>query len=157
MSKDIFQSWNTNEARAWISNYITHLSIHTLVHAWQIINIYVYLYIYIYIRLSYLSLRLAATHVYLWTLATVTYLSHIKVSWWRHQMETSSVLLAICAGNSPVTGEFPAQRPVTRRFNVFFDLPLNKRLSKQWWGWWFETSLCPYVFMSTRGAPNLIF
>ena len=36
-------------------------------------------------------------------------------------------------------GEFPAQRPVTRSFDVFFDLPLNKRLSKQPWGWWFET------------------
>ena len=35
-------------------------------------------------------------------------------------METFSALLAICAGNSPVTGEFPAQRPVTQRFDVFF-------------------------------------
>ena len=35
--------------------------------------------------------------------------------------------------------EFPTQRPVTRRFDVFFDLRLNKRLSKQSWGWWFET------------------
>ena len=52
-------------------------------------------------------------------------------SWWRHQMETFSALLAICAGNSPVPGEFPAQRPVTRGFDVFFDLRLNKRLSKQ--------------------------
>ena len=59
--------------------------------------------------------------------------------WWRHQMETFSALLALCAGNSPVTGEFPSQRPVTRSFDVFFDLHLNKRLSKQWWGWWFET------------------
>ena len=48
-------------------------------------------------------------------------------------------LLALCAGNSPVTGEFPAQRPVTRSFDVFFDLRLNERLSKQWRGWWFET------------------
>ena len=45
-------------------------------------------------------------------------------------METFSVLLAICAGNSPVTSEFPAQRPVMRSFDVFFDLHLNKRLSK---------------------------
>ena len=37
---------------------------------------------------------------------------------WRHQMETFSVLLAICAGNSPVPGEFPTQRPVTRSFDV---------------------------------------
>ena len=35
-------------------------------------------------------------------------------------------------------GEFPTQRPVTRSFDVFFDLRLNKRLSKQPWGWWFE-------------------
>ena len=55
----------------------------------------------------------------------------IKFSpWWRHQMEACSALLAICAGNSPVTGEFPAQRPVTRSFHVFFDLHLNKQLSK---------------------------
>ena len=36
-------------------------------------------------------------------------------------------------------GEFPTQRPMTRSFDVFFDLRLNKRLSKQPWGWWFET------------------
>ena len=36
-------------------------------------------------------------------------------------------------------GEFHTQRPVTRSFDVFFDLRLNKRLSKQPWGWWFET------------------
>ena len=41
-------------------------------------------------------------------------------------METFSALLAICAGNSAVTGEFPAQRTVTRSFDVFFDLHLNK-------------------------------
>ena len=44
-----------------------------------------------------------------------------------------------CAGNWPVPGEFPTQRPVTRSFGVHFDLRLNKRLSKQLWGWWFET------------------
>ena len=42
-----------------------------------------------------------------------------------------NLLLAICAGISPVTGEFPSQRPVTWSFNVFLDLRLNKRLSKQ--------------------------
>ena len=61
--------------------------------------------------------------------------------WWHHQMETFSALLALCAGNSQVTGEFPSQRPVTRSFDVFFDLCLNKRLSKQSWGWWFEKPL----------------
>ena len=64
-------------------------------------------------------------------------------SWWRHQMETFSALLAICAGNSPASGEFAAQRPVTRSFDVCFDLRLNNRLSKQSWGWWFETASCP--------------
>ena len=54
-------------------------------------------------------------------------------------METFSALLAICAGNSPVPGEFPTQRPVMRSFDVYFDLRPNKQLSKQWRGWWFET------------------
>ena len=62
---------------------------------------------------------------------------------WRHQMETFSALIALCAGNSPVTDEFPAQRPVTRSFVVFFDLSLNKRLSKQSGGWWFEMQSRP--------------
>ena len=43
-------------------------------------------------------------------------------------------------GNSPVTGEFPSQRPVTRSFDVLFDLNLNKRSSKQSWRLWFKTS-----------------
>ena len=46
-------------------------------------------------------------------------------SWWHHQMETFSAWLAICAGNSPVTGEFH-ERPVTLSFDVFLDLCLNK-------------------------------
>ena len=58
-------------------------------------------------------------------------------------MEAFSALLAICAGNSPVPGEFPAQRPVAQSFDVFFDLRLNKRLSKQSWSWWFETQSRP--------------
>ena len=53
--------------------------------------------------------------------------------------EMFSALLALCAGKSLVTGEFPAQRPVTRSFDVFFDLRLHKQLNKQPWGWWFET------------------
>ena len=50
-------------------------------------------------------------------------------------MKTFSALLDLCAGNSPVTDEFPAQSPVTRSFDVFFDLRMNKLLSKQSWGW----------------------
>ena len=58
-------------------------------------------------------------------------------------METFPALLAICAGNSLVTGEFPSQRPMTRSFGIFFDLRQNKRLSKWWWCWWFETPSRP--------------
>ena len=79
--------------------------------------------------------------------------------------ETFSALLAICVENSPVTGEFPAQRPATRSFDVFFDLHLDKRLSKQ--GWWFETPSCPlwrhckvimitWLLMSEKGGKTLI-
>ena len=80
------------------------------------------------------------------------------ISWWRHQMETFSALLAICAGNSPVTGEFSAQRPVRRSFDVFFDLRPNKRLSKQSWGWWFDTPSRPLwchwnVLQKSHDAP----
>ena len=59
----------------------------------------------------------------------LTYCHLCRHSWLRHQMETFSALLDICARNSPVTGEFPAQRPGTRSFDVFFDLHLNNRLS----------------------------
>ena len=41
-------------------------------------------------------------------------------------MDTFSALLAFCAGNSPVTGEYASQRPVTKSLDVFFDLRLNK-------------------------------
>ena len=46
-------------------------------------------------------------------------------------MEKNSALLAPCAGNSPVIGEFPSQRPVKRAFDVVFNLRMNKWLSKQ--------------------------
>ena len=65
-------------------------------------------------------------------------------TWWCHQMETFSALLAICAGNSPVTGEFPAHSPHKGQRRealmfLFFYLCLNIRLRKQSWGWWLET------------------
>ena len=65
-----------------------------------------------------------------------------------HNMMTSSngnifrVTGHLC-GEFTGPGEFPAQRPVTRSFDVFFNLSLNKRLSKQSWGWWFETQSRP--------------
>ena len=65
-----------------------------------------------------------------------------STSRWRHQMETFSALLTLCEENPPVTGGFPSQRPATRSFDVFFDLRLNKRLSKESWRRWFETPPC---------------
>ena len=58
-------------------------------------------------------------------------------------------------------GEFRAQRPVARSFDVFFDLHLNKRLSKQSWGWWFATlsrplwRRCNEVLVQTQGLYSL--
>ena len=57
---------------------------------------------------------------------------------WRHQVETFSALLNLCERNSPTTGEFPSQRPETLSLYVFFDLRLNKRLSKPSGRLWFE-------------------
>ena len=65
-----------------------------------------------------------------------------------HTMMTSSngnifrVTGHLC-GEFTGPGEFPAQRSVTRSFDVFFDLHPNKRLNKQWWGWRLGTPLCP--------------
>ena len=62
---------------------------------------------------------------------------HDDVFNWK--METISVLLTLCAGNSLVTGEFSSHMPVTRSFDASFELGLNKRLSKQSRWRWFET------------------
>ena len=87
----------------------------------------------------------------------VTHGCNINVTWLRHQMEAFSAFLAICAANSPVPGEFPAQRPVTRSFNVFFDQYLYKWLSKQSWGWWFETLSRPLWRHSYEVLFQIIF
>ena len=63
--------------------------------------------------------------------------NHDDVIKWKHFF----ALLALCVGNSPFAGEFPSQRPVTWSCDVFFDMYLNKRSSKQSWVWWFETPL----------------
>ena len=62
------------------------------------------------------------------------FVTEMCTPWWRYQMGTFPALLALCAGNSPVT--------VTRSFDAFFDLRLNTRLSKQPLSWWFETPSC---------------
>ena len=64
------------------------------------------------------------------------------ISSWCHQMETFSALLALCARNSPVSGEFPSKRTVMHSFDGFFYLRLNKWLSKQLRRRWFEVPSC---------------
>ena len=59
-------------------------------------------------------------------------------SWWRHQMETFSALLALF-GEFTGHQRIPHTKPVTRNFDVFFDLRLNQQWSKQWRRRWFET------------------
>ena len=93
-----------------------------------------------------------------------------SMSWWRHQMETFSALLAICAGKSPVTRKKGSDAEHWR----FLDLRLNICLSKQWRGWWFETpshplwrpcNVCSYLHMHwiiceilcARKQPNYLF
>ena len=64
------------------------------------------------------------------------------MQWWRHETETISASLAFMRGihRSPVNSP---RGPMTRNFDVFFALSLNKRLSKQSWGWWFKTPSRP--------------
>ena len=58
-------------------------------------------------------------------------------------MASAWIMMTSSNGNIfRVTGPFPSQRPVTQSFDVFSDLRLNKRLSKQSWQSrrrWFET------------------
>ena len=91
------------------------------------------LYIIVFLRFLILCQKWRNKQVYIYIYI---------ITWWCHQMEIFSALLAICAGNSPV-GEVPAQRPVTRSFDVFFDLCLNKRSSKQSRDCWFEAPSRP--------------
>ena len=83
-------------------------------------------------------------------------ISIIKMSWSSDNMMTSSngnifrVTGHLCG---EFTGQLPTQRPVTWSFDVFFDLRLNKRLSKQSWGWWFETLSRPLL----RHRNGLVF
>ena len=93
---------------------------------WLASSLYVYIYIYIY-------------HSTDCSTAGWTTIQKNRKTWRRHQMETFSMLLALCAGNSPATGEFLSQSPVTWSFDAFFDLRLNKGLRKQSWGGWYET------------------
>ena len=92
--------------------------------------------------------------------------------WYMHLAQHSSLQITYVSGNDkhddvikwkyfprywPLCGpgEFPTQRPVTRCFDVFFDLSLNKRLSKQSCGWWFETLPRPLWRHSNEKVPDL--
>ena len=68
-------------------------------------------------------------------------------------METFFASLAPCVGNSPVNVEFPSQRSVTQSFDVFFDLRLDKPLSKQSIHRWFEMPL--YSLWRHRNAHEI--
>ena len=104
--------------------------------------IYILLYIEFILSIFFQHSNILTRASHHWCLASNIVLVPYVSPRWCHQMETSSALLALCVGNSPVTDEFPSQRPVTRSLDVFFDLRLNKRLSKQWWGWWFDLTVC---------------
>ena len=74
----------------------------------------------------------------------ITGILKLKVTGLKKIMMTSSIgnifsVTGPLCGEFTGPGEYPTQRPVTRSFDVFFDLRLNKRLSKHSWGWWFET------------------
>ena len=89
-------------------------------------------------------------------------INHFRVRvHWLHRINcATSVMMTSSNGNifrvtGHLCGEFPAQRPVTRSFDVFFDLRLNKWLSKQPWGWWFETPSHP-LWRHCNGDQKLI-
>ena len=68
------------------------------------------------------------------------YVAYVRCSYFKYfNASELKECFDLCAGNSPVTGELPTQRPATRSFDVFFELRLNQQLSKQWRRRWFET------------------
>ena len=87
--------------------------------------------------------------------ALYTEILPVTIPWWRHQMVTFSAFLALCAGNSPVTGEFPYQRPVTRCFDVFFDLAWTNGWVNIWGAGELRRHRGYYdvIVMVTRGCP----
>ena len=88
--------------------------------------------------------------LYHWDVTFWNYIRLLKQHWafiWKIMMTSSNGNIFRVTGHfcGEFTGHrwFPAQNPVTRNLDFFFDLRLNKCLSKQWWGWWFETSWRP--------------
>ena len=144
---------------SWIKRHVTYS------HHWSNTDTYMR-------HFAWMSwIKRHVTHSHHWS-NTDTYMRHFAwMSWikrhgtcshhWSNNLGTLScgqvsVTLMMTSSNGNiflVTGhlcgeftspsEFPAHRPVTQSFDVFFDLRLNKRLSKQSWGWWFEMISCP--------------
>ena len=109
--------------------------------------------------LSYISLAVCPGWLCIYILSSVAYTSRwcwdfvslidVQSMVCTNDMMTSSIgnnfrVTGPLCGEFTGQGEFPAQRPVTRNFDVFFDLCLNRRLCKQSWGWWFETPSRPF-------------
>ena len=93
---------------------------------------------------AYTKWSLESCFIVLWWGLVMISFAHILQGWLSRT--GANIRFPQCqgeGGNSPVPGEFHAQRPVTRSFDVFFDLHLNKQFSKQWWGWWYVTPSCP--------------
>ena len=88
--------------------------------------------------------------------SAISTFAFFEITWWRHKMETFSALLDLCEGNSPVTGGSPSQKPETRSFDVFVDLRLNKRLTKQSIHRWYGTPSRPsWRHYNDFSAPRL--
>ena len=100
-------------------------------------SIYIYVYVYIYIKLRHINMPRYGYNG-----------SHFANDVYVHFMMTSSNRNTFRV-TGPLCVEFTGDRwiPLTKasdtEFDVFFDLRLNKRLSKQSRGWWFETPSHP--------------
>ena len=68
----------------------------------------------------------------------IVYSRSAAKSWWRHDMKTFSMLLALCVGNPPATLWFPSQRVSNAGIEVLLDMNINKLLNKQSNCHWFE-------------------
>ena len=115
----------------WGVKHITHLKFYTKVTISPTINDDVpHIYLYLDIYFTHVARHSAALrHIPHAPHGFATHLTFLvplmAFAWCRHQKVTVSALLALCAGNSPVSVEFPSHRPVTRSFDVFFDLCLE--------------------------------
>ena len=105
----MFQKIN-DQRQNWNDAVICYVNVHSIITQ-QVVNLFL-------IILSVLWIFIATEN-------RGSFYAEIPISqyvetWWRHQMETFSALLDLCARNSPVIGEFPSLKPVTRSFSVFF-------------------------------------